>query len=100
MGVYCVVVTFEVRREHRECFQKRVARQATDSLAREPGCSVFDVWIAANSPDEVYLYEVYEDRAAFVAHLTSPHFLAFDAEVAPMVWNKTVAVYDRQLAAG
>lgn len=98
--MYGVVVTFEVQRESWDTFHKRVARQAAESLAQEPGCSVFDVWTGADRPDEVYLYEVYDDRAAFDAHLASPHFLAFDAEVAPMVRSKTVAVYDRVLAAG
>ena len=38
----------------------------------------------------VFLYEIYDDRAAFDAHLASPHFRAFDAEVGPWVQDKQV----------
>lgn len=38
----------------------------------------------------MFLYEVYDDRAAFQAHLTSVHFLEFDAQTASMVAGKTV----------
>ncbi|MEM7522936.1 MAG: antibiotic biosynthesis monooxygenase [Pseudomonadota bacterium] len=38
----------------------------------------------------MFLYEVYDDAAAFDAHLASDHFKDFDAAVAPMVAAKTV----------
>lgn len=39
----------------------------------------------------VFLYERYDDRAAFEAHLASTHFKTFDAMVAPCLEAKTVA---------
>lgn len=33
-------------------------------------------------PNEIFLYELYTDRAAFEAHLASDQFVAFDANVA------------------
>lgn len=95
--MYAVIVRFEVRDGNAGDFQARVTKQAADSLAHEPGCRVFDVWTSAAQPQAVYLYEVYDSRAAFDAHLASAHFTAFDAEVAPMVISKTVDLYDRRL---
>lgn len=95
--MYAVIVRFEVRDGNVGDFQARVAQQAADSLAHEPGCQVFDVWTSAAQPQAIYLYEVYDSRDAFDAHLASAHFKAFDAEVAPMVISKAVDLYDRRL---
>jgi quinol monooxygenase YgiN len=53
--------------------------------------------LAAASDPEVdatgavfFLYELYDDEAAFAAHLETPHFKAFDREVAPWVVGKVV----------
>ncbi len=95
--MYCVTVLFEVLSQHRTAFRARVARQAEDSLREETGCHRFDVWTDPARPDRVYLYEVYQDRAAFETHLASPHFKAFDQEVACWVSDKTVALWQDQL---
>lgn len=87
--MYLVAVTFRIRPERAQDFLSRVRRQAADSLT-EPGCRRFDVWQAPGDQGLVFLYEIYDDRAAFEAHLASAHFRAFDAEVAPWVADKTV----------
>ena len=87
--MYLVTVTFDVAPDHATAFLPRVQQQAADSLT-EPGCQRFDVWQSPGDPARIFLYEIYDDRAAFDAHLASPHFLAFDAEVASWVSSKTV----------
>ena len=87
--MYLVAVTFEVRPDHAKGFLTRVRQQAADSLT-EPGCRRFDVWRAPADEAVVFLYEIYDDRAAFEAHLASAHFKAFDAEVGPWIAEKTV----------
>ena len=47
---------------------------------KERGCRRFDVLEPAGEPDRVVLYEIYDDRAAFDAHLQSEHFRRFNAE--------------------
>ncbi|MEM1384246.1 MAG: putative quinol monooxygenase [Pseudomonadota bacterium] len=88
--MYVVTVLFEVVADAAELFYARVRKQATDSLALEPGCQRFDVCRDDARPERFFLYEIYDDRAAFAAHLTSAHFKAFDAEVAPITLTKTV----------
>ena len=36
------------------------------------------------------LYEIYDDAAAFAAHMRTSHFLSFDAASAALVADKTV----------
>jgi autoinducer 2-degrading protein len=43
----------------------------------------------------VFLYEVYDDRAAFDAHLSAPHFKSFDAATAGMIRSKKVRALTR-----
>ena len=85
-------VTFEILPERAEAFRDRVRLQARDSLA-EPGCRRFDVWCDTGDCSRVFLFEVYDDRAAFDAHLASAHFRDFDAEVRPWVRDRKVELW-------
>lgn len=94
--MYCVTVNFTLRPGTRAAFMERMRQQAAESLEREPGCRVFDVWTDEDREDQIFLYEVYDDRAAFDAHLDSSHFRSFDAEVADMVAAKEVQTWSRK----
>ncbi|MEO1536445.1 MAG: putative quinol monooxygenase [Pseudomonadota bacterium] len=91
--MYVVTVTFRLAVEHAQAFLAAVRENAQLSLAREPGCHRFDVAVGEDGPETVFLYELYDDRAAFDAHLASAHFKSFDAMVAPWVASKDVATY-------
>jgi len=56
----------------------------------EPGCRQFDVCVDPADKASVFLYEIYDDRGAFDAHLAAAHFKRFDAAVGPMVASKAV----------
>ena len=88
--MYVVIVEFTLRPEHFDNFVTRVRQQAADSLEREAGCNVFDVCLDSARNHYLLLYEVYDDRAAFDAHLASSHFLDFDATVGDWVVDKQV----------
>jgi len=92
--MFVVTVTFEAEPDRAGAFLDRVRQQATDSLARETGCHRFDVCTDPGAPGRVFLYEIYEDEAAFRAHLEAAHFRAFDAEAAPMLRTKSVATWE------
>lgn len=38
----------------------------------------------------VFLYEIYDDEAAFKAHLQTPHFKSFSAATAVMVQDRKI----------
>lgn len=91
---YAVVVTFQIKPGAMPDFMPLMLANARTSLADEPGCHQFDVATDEGRPDEVFLYEIYTDRAAFDAHLASTHFRAFDVAVADMIASKLVRTYD------
>lgn len=94
MGLFAITVDFTLQPGSLAAFRKLIDRNAKDSCADEPGCRRFDVLAPENSTDQVFLYEIYDDRAAFDAHLKTPHYDVFNRESASLVLTKKVAVYD------
>jgi (4S)-4-hydroxy-5-phosphonooxypentane-2,3-dione isomerase len=89
--MYVVTVEFDIYPEHRAAFLDAVKQQASDSLTKEAACHYFDVCTIENGDDEiVFLYELYDDRAAFDLHLASDHFQTFNAKVSSWTRNKVV----------
>lgn len=88
-----VIVWFEVRPDSGPAFLDLVRQNAHASVRDEPGCRRFDVCADPDRPGDVFLYELYDDKAAFEAHMTTPHFISFDADSAPFVLSKTVRTY-------
>ena len=75
-GAFVIIAEFEVRPEAIDAFLAAAIADGSASVANEPGCRQFDVCVAPEDPAKIVLYEVYDDRAAFEAHLKTPHFLA------------------------
>ena len=92
--MFAVTVLFDIHPGQMDAFLPRIIDNARTSRDTEPGCQLFDV---CQEGDQVFLYEIYDDRAAFDVHLASAHFKAFDASIAPMVARKDVQTYERVL---
>lgn len=93
MSAYVITVDFILKPDAMTAFRKLIDSNAKDSCAHEPGCQRFDVLVPAGLDDRVFLYEIYDDRAAFDAHLKTPHFDVFNRESEALVLNKTVVIY-------
>ena len=91
--MFAVTVTFKIKPEHWETFMKAMKANANASKNLEEGCRQFDVCSDAQRPYEVFLYELYDDAAAFDTHLRTDHYLDFSNIVAEMVEDKSVATY-------
>lgn len=92
---FAVTVEFELNGGFRGRFLELVRENAAVSMRDEPGCSRFDVLTPrGGDADRVLLYEVYDDRTAFEAHLKTAHFHAFDAASRRLVRAKTIVEFD------
>ena len=69
-----LVVTIQIKPEHREAFMEAMLDDARGSVQNEPGCLRFDVIQDAEDPNRIHLYEVYRDQAAIEAHRQAPHY--------------------------
>jgi quinol monooxygenase YgiN len=90
MSRYVVIVDFRLKPGVRGAFRSLVDLNARLSAHGEPGCRRFDVVEPDGEADRVLLYEIYDDRAAFDAHMQTKHYFTFDAESADMVASKVV----------
>lgn len=91
--MFVVTVVFTIKPEHVDDFSPAMLENARTSLEVEPGCKQFDVCRDPENPAVTFLYELYDDKAAFQDHLSRPHFKSFDAKVAPWVASKQVKTY-------
>jgi autoinducer 2-degrading protein len=91
-GQFVVTVVFRPRPEFRAQFREAMLENAAASRTQEPGCRLFDVCESADGA-EIFLYEIYDDEAAFKAHLASDHFKRFNATVTPWVADKRILNY-------
>ena len=93
--MYVIVVDFEIRPDRLAAFLTLMQENAAASVRDEPGCHQFDVCQDPDAPHRIFLYELYDDRAAFEAHRASPHFRSFDAASADMITSKHVRALHR-----
>ena len=81
--MYSVHVTIKIKPEHIEDFMAASLLDAQGSTRDEPDCFRFDLHQDTETPSRFYLYEVYRDEAAFLAHLETPHFKKWKDTVKP-----------------
>jgi len=93
--MYVIAVDFEIEPSRLEEFLPLMKANAAASVRDEPGCHIFEVCQDPDAPHHIFLYELYDDRAAFEAHLASPHFKDFDAATSDMLKAKTVRAFTR-----
>lgn len=92
MSGYVVFVDFRLEPGARAAFRDLIDDNARQSVRLEPGCRRFDVVEPQDDGDTVLLYEIYQDRTAFEAHVRTEHFARFDAASAGLVVTKTIRV--------
>ena len=88
--MFVVCVEFEVEPGQIDVFMAAVRKNAVESFKQEVGCQQFDVCQDRQSPNYLFLYEVYDDEAAFETHKIIPHYGAFNHAVSGIVMNKSV----------
>jgi quinol monooxygenase YgiN len=84
-GAFVVIAEFQVKPGRMDEFLSAALDDARHSLRDEPGCWQFDVVRPESPGNSLVFYEVYESRAAFDAHLESPHLARFRKAFARLV---------------
>ena len=75
--MYVIIAPIQIQEGHKDAFIEAVVKDARNSVNYEPEYLRFDVIQDANDPNRIWLYEVYQDEAAFQAHLQALHLLKF-----------------------
>jgi len=93
MGRFVITVDFELHDGVMAQFMPLMVDNADKSRTLEPGCDRFDVLVPGQGGNHVFLYEIYQDRAAFEAHLKSAHFLEFAQKTKPLIKGRVLGEY-------
>ena len=93
--MYVITVLFSTSPEHASEFLQAMVANARTSVAEEPGCRQFDVCVSDRNSNDVFLYEVYDSKAAFDAHLASAHFRQFSESTAAWITAKDIQAFER-----
>ncbi len=88
--MYIIVEPIQIKEGFKEQFTKGMTENARSAVNDEQGCLRFDVVQDANDDHRIWIYEVYEDEAAFQVHTQSPHFIKF--RDASEDWKEEVAL--------
>ena len=87
-GYYVVSVDFGTAPENFDRFKQIMDENAKASVADETGCREFNVYEVAASPNHLFLYEVYDDDAAFQQHTNSAHYKHFKEVSDPIITSR------------
>ncbi len=91
--MYVVTVDLQVKPEFIANFQEAMLVNARSALLKEPGCRRFDVTVDENDAGHFFLFEVYDDEAAFQKHTETDHFATVNATIDPWVIEKTLRMF-------
>jgi quinol monooxygenase YgiN len=90
MKRYVITVDFRLHPGRLAQFLPLMLENAEKSRTLEPGCHRFDVLLPAGETDRVFLYEIYQDEAAFNTHREMAHFKEFDSATRALIKERAI----------
>jgi quinol monooxygenase YgiN len=91
---FVILAEFDILPGDVATFVQHARENGAASVRDEPGCRRFDVLLAETEVESITLYEIYQNRAAFAAHLLTPHFAAFDAATKALMRSRSIRRFD------
>jgi quinol monooxygenase YgiN len=79
------IAEIEIDPAQLDAYKALLAEVGTASLALEPGVLTLNSVSLKDAPHYIRVFEVYASRAAYEAHIETPHFLKYKAATAGMV---------------
>ena len=90
-----VVAATWVARDGEEASVAHAIEQLAGPTRAEPGCLVYKAQRSVDDPQVFLLYEVYESREAYEAHLGSGHFRTYASDLGiPLLERRERAFYE------
>ena len=97
---YVQIAEIEIDPAQLDSYSAAVKEHIETAIRLEPGVLVLYAAAEKDNPTHVRVFEVYQDRDAYLAHLQAPHFLKYKATTEKMVTSlKLVPVIPVMLGA-
>src|SRR5215467_13812944 len=88
-GLFVNAVYLEINPADMPKYMEAIKENGAASV-KEPGCRMFNIHVSAKEPNQVFLYEVYDNAAALDAHRQTAHFKKYAATTKDMVVKRDV----------
>src|SRR5262249_52490140 len=88
-GLYINAVDLDINPADMDAYMAALRENGAKSVT-EPGCREFNIHVKADSPNHVFIYEIYDNAAALEAHRATDHFKKYAATTAKMVVKREV----------
>jgi autoinducer 2-degrading protein len=88
--LYINAVNIDVVPGQIENYLAAIKEVGATAIKTEPGCSEFDITVSQKDPNRLFIFEVYDNTAAFDAHLKSDHYKKYAAAVKDIVAKREV----------
>jgi len=88
-GLYVNAVDLDINPADFDAYMAALKENGAKAVT-EPGCREFNIHVKADSPNHVFIYEVYDSAAALEAHRATDHFKKYAAATAKMVTKRDV----------
>ena len=79
------IAEIEVDSDQLDAYKALLVEIGAASIALEPGVLMLQSVSLKDAPHHIRVFEVYASRAAYEAHIQTPHFLRYKAAAADMV---------------
>jgi len=86
---YVQVVDYEIAPAQLEKFMEALKENGA-ATSKEAGCLQFELSQSASNPNQILIYEVYENEAAVQAHRASDYFKKYVATTKDMFVNRQI----------
>ena len=93
--MFVVTVRFRAKVECVGQFHEAILFQAERSRTDEPGCLQFDVCVDPQDPTLFFVYEIYQNEAAFHVHRDSPHSAITRERVADLLDERDLTTWQK-----
>jgi quinol monooxygenase YgiN len=84
------IAELEIDPAQLDAYRALLAEEIEASVDREPGVLMLHAVAERERPERIRILEVYADRAAYEAHIKTPHFLKYKTGTADMVRSLTL----------
>ena len=72
--LYVNAVDIDVMPGQIETYLAAIKEVGAATIKTEPGCSEFDITVSQKDPNHLFIFEVYDNAAAFDTHLKTDHY--------------------------
>jgi quinol monooxygenase YgiN len=86
-GLFINAVFLDINPADMPKFMEAIKENGAASV-KEPGCRTFNIHVSAKDPNQVFLYEVYDNAAALDSHRQTVHFKKYAATTKDMVTKR------------